>query len=72
MHEISLITTIALALGVALLCGSGARRLGLSPIVGYLVAEVLIGPHAPGVSGDTTPEGHASVAGHRGGISSAA
>ena len=53
MHEISLITTIALALGAALLCGLGAKRLGLSPIVGYLVAGVLIGPYTPGVSGDT-------------------
>jgi CPA2 family monovalent cation:H+ antiporter-2 len=52
MHEIPLITTIALALSAALLFGLIARRLGLSPIVGYLVAGVLIGPHTPGVVGD--------------------
>lgn len=52
MHETPLITTIALALGVALILGLVAKRLGLSPIVGYLVAGVLIGPHTPGVVGD--------------------
>ncbi|MBV9008176.1 MAG: cation:proton antiporter [Verrucomicrobia bacterium] len=53
MHEISLITTLALALGAALLCGLAAKRFGLSPIVGYLLAGVLVGPYTPGLSGDT-------------------
>ena len=52
MHEIPLITTIALALSAALLFGLIVRRLGLSPIVGYLIAGVPIGPHTPGVVGD--------------------
>jgi K+:H+ antiporter len=52
MHEIPLITTIALALSAALLFGLIVRRLGLAPIVGYLIAGVLIGPHTPGVVGD--------------------
>lgn len=52
MHETPLITTIALALGVALILGLLAKRLGLSPIVGYLLAGVLIGPNTPGVVGD--------------------
>ena len=52
MHEIPLITTIALALSVALLFGLITRRLGLSPIIGYLIAGVLIGPYTPGVVGD--------------------
>ncbi len=52
MHEIPLITTIALALSAALLFGLIARRLRLSPIVGYLIAGVLIGPYTPGVVGD--------------------
>ncbi len=37
---------------MALLFGLIARRLGLSPIVGYLIAGVLIGPYTPGVVGD--------------------
>jgi predicted Kef-type K+ transport protein len=40
MHEIPLITTIALALSAALLFGLIARRLKLSPIVGCLTAGV--------------------------------
>ena len=52
MHEAPLITTIALALGAALVLGLLAKRLRLSPIVGYLMAGVLIGPHTPGVVGD--------------------
>ncbi len=52
MHEITLITTIALALGAALGCGLIARALGLSPIVGYLVAGIILGPRTPGVAGD--------------------
>jgi monovalent cation:H+ antiporter-2, CPA2 family len=52
MHEIPLITTLALALSAALLFGLIARRLKLSPIVGYLIAGVLIGPYTPGVVGD--------------------
>ena len=52
MHDISLITTIALALSAALLFGLLAKQLGLSPIVGYLIAGVLIGPYTPGFVGD--------------------
>jgi monovalent cation:H+ antiporter-2, CPA2 family len=52
MHDISLITTIALGLSTALLFGLLAKRIGLSPIVGYLIAGVAIGPHTPGFVGD--------------------
>jgi hypothetical protein len=51
MHDISLITTIALGLSAALLFGILAKRIGHSPIVGYL-AGVAIGPHTPGLVGD--------------------
>ena len=52
MHDISLITTIAVGLSAALLFGLLARRLGLSPIVGYLVAGIAVGPHTPGFVGN--------------------
>ena len=52
MHDISLITTIAVGLSAALVFGLLAKRLGLSPIVGYLVAGVAVGPHTPGFVGD--------------------
>ncbi|MFL6539598.1 MAG: cation:proton antiporter, partial [Chthoniobacterales bacterium] len=51
-HEIPLITTIALGLSAALFFGLIAKRLGLSPIVGYLIAGIVIGPHTPGVVGN--------------------
>src|SRR5215218_9738518 len=52
MHDISLITTIALGLSAALVFGLLAKRVGLSPIVGYLVAGIAIGPYTPGFTGD--------------------
>lgn len=52
MHDISLITTIAFGLTAALFCGLLAKRVGISPIVGYLVAGMIIGPHTPGFTGD--------------------
>lgn len=52
MHDISLITTIALGLSAALLFGLIAKACGMSPIVGYLLAGVAIGPHTPGLVGD--------------------
>ena len=47
-HSIPLITTLATALGLALLFGFIAARLKLPVIVGYLLAGVLIGPFTPG------------------------
>ena len=51
-HDISLITTIAASLGLALLLGYLANRLGLPPLVGYLVAGIIVGPATPGFVAD--------------------
>jgi monovalent cation:H+ antiporter-2, CPA2 family len=51
-HDLPLVTTIAAALAAAWVLGVLAQRVGLSPIVGYLLAGVLIGPHTPGFVGD--------------------
>jgi monovalent cation:H+ antiporter-2, CPA2 family len=48
MHSIELILTLAGGLGAALLFGLVTHRIGLSPIVGYLLAGVLLGPYTPG------------------------
>ena len=48
MPNLDLITTLAAGLIGALALGYLAHRLGWSPIVGYLLAGVLIGPHTPG------------------------
>ncbi len=52
MHDINLITTIAFGLTAALIFGLLAKRIGLSPIVGYLVAGMAVGPYTPGFVGD--------------------
>lgn len=52
MHDISLITTIAFGLTTALVLGLLAKRFGLSPIVGYLLAGLVVGPYTPGFVGD--------------------
>ncbi len=51
-HEVSLISTIAVGLAFAFAGGFAAVRLGLPPIVGYLLAGVAIGPFTPGFVGD--------------------
>lgn len=54
MHDnISLITTIAAALGLALILGFVAARAKLPALVGYLLAGVVIGPFTPGFVADT-------------------
>ena len=51
-HDISLITTIAAALVLALLFGLVASRLRLPPLVGYLLAGIMLGPGTPGFVAD--------------------
>ena len=51
-HEVTLITTIAAALGLALIMGFVAARLKLPALVGYLIAGIIIGPATPGFVAD--------------------
>jgi len=51
-HDVSLITTIAAALGLALVFGFIASRLRMPPLVGYLLAGIVIGPTTPGFVAD--------------------
>ena len=51
-HSVPLITTIAAALGLALILGFVAAKLRLPALVGYLVAGILIGPATPGYVAD--------------------
>jgi CPA2 family monovalent cation:H+ antiporter-2 len=54
MHGLDLLLTLSGGLVAALICGYLTQRLGLSPIVGYLAAGVLIGPYTPGFVADVT------------------
>jgi len=51
-HNISLITTIASAFGLALIFGFIAERIKLPALVGYLIAGIMIGPATPGFVAD--------------------
>jgi K+:H+ antiporter len=51
-HDVTLITTIAAALGLALVMGVTAARLKLPPLIGYLIAGIIIGPATPGFVAD--------------------
>ena len=51
-HDISLISTVAGAFGVALLFGFIAARLRMPALVGYLLAGIAIGPYTPGFVAD--------------------
>ncbi len=53
VHEIDLILTLTAGLTAALLAGYLTHRAGLSPIVGYLLAGVALGPYTPGFSANT-------------------
>ena len=52
MHEYDLILTLTAGLAGALLLGYMTQRIGLSPIVGYLLAGTLLGPNTPGLAVD--------------------
>src|SRR5687768_15925181 len=52
MDHLPLILTLTGGLAAALLLGYITQRLGLSPIVGYLLAGIAVGPNTPGFVAD--------------------
>lgn len=52
MHHLHLIELMAIGLGLAMVFGLLAQRLRMPPLVGYLLAGVVIGPATPGFDGD--------------------
>jgi CPA2 family monovalent cation:H+ antiporter-2 len=53
MHDLSIIVTLAGALAVALIFGWATQRIGLSTLVGYMLAGIFVGPYTPGFVADT-------------------
>ncbi|ESX94305.1 Kef family K(+) transporter [Mesorhizobium sp. M1148] len=51
-HDTPLIATIVAGLGLAFIFGALANRFRIPPLVGYLVAGVLVGPNTPGFVAD--------------------
>src|SRR5215510_9985056 len=52
MHESILILTLTGSLAAALALGYITQRLRISPIIGYLLAGLLVGPYTPGFVAD--------------------
>jgi CPA2 family monovalent cation:H+ antiporter-2 len=52
-HDAPLITMLALAFVIAFAFGMIAQKFRLSPLVGYLLAGIAVGPHTPGFVADT-------------------
>ena len=51
-HELTLITTLAVGFGLALLLGYICEAFQLPALVGYLLAGIVIGPRTPGFVAD--------------------
>src|SRR5687768_5489663 len=49
MHDLELLRTLTAGLFAALVLGYITQRLSLSPIVGYLLAGIAVGPFTPGL-----------------------
>jgi len=52
MHDLNVLTTFTGGLVAALVLGFLVQRLGLSPIIGYLLAGIAVGPFTPGFVAD--------------------
>ncbi len=63
MHEPGLILTLTIGLSSALLLGYITQRLGLSPILGYLLAGIAVGPYTPGIFANTKLAGQLAEVG---------
>lgn len=53
-HDVDLIILLAVGFGLALIFGYLAARLRLPPLVGYLIAGIIISPKTPGIVADIT------------------
>src|SRR5687768_1812565 len=51
-HGTKLLLTLASGFSAALVLGYATNRVGLSPILGYLFAGMLVGPYTPGFVAD--------------------
>jgi CPA2 family monovalent cation:H+ antiporter-2 len=52
LHDAPLISTIVAGFTLALVFGMIANRLRVSPLIGYLLAGIAMGPHTPGFVGN--------------------
>lgn len=63
MHDYGLLEILAAGFTLSLIFGYIAQRFKFSPIVGYLVAGICIGPFSPGFVADAGLAGQLAEAG---------
>lgn len=51
-HDVDLIILLAVGFGFALIFGYIAAQLRLPPLIGYLIAGIIISPNTPGIAAD--------------------
>lgn len=51
-HDTPLIGILVIGLGLAFILGTIAQRIRISPLVGYLLAGIAVGPFTPGFVAD--------------------
>ena len=51
-HDVTLIATVAVGFGMAMVLGLVAVQLRMPPLVGYLLAGIVVSPHTPGFVAD--------------------
>jgi len=56
-HDTALIAMIAVGFALAFVLGFAVSKIGLPPLVGYLLSGVLLGPYTPGFTADSTMAG---------------
>ena len=52
-HDSPLISIVVAGLVLAFVLGAIANRLRMPPLIGYLIAGIVVGPYTPGFVGDT-------------------
>jgi CPA2 family monovalent cation:H+ antiporter-2 len=63
VHDADLLLTLTGGLAAALALGMAAQALGLSPILGYILAGVAVGPFTPGFAADRAIAGQLAEVG---------
>lgn len=56
-HETALIAMVAIGFAVAFVFGFAVSKIGLPPLVGYLLAGIMLGPYSPGFTADAAMAG---------------
>ncbi len=56
-HDTALIAMVAIGFAVAFVFGFAVSKMGLPPLVGYLLAGIMLGPYSPGFEADAVMAG---------------